>query len=86
MEQIRVAERVLTMCRLFNIRAGFTADDDRLPDRFFKPTQDGALKDKSLDIEEMEKAKRYYYYLMGWDENGNPTAEKLEELGIEPSD
>ncbi len=83
MEQIRVAERVLTMCRLFNIKAGFTADDDRLPDRFFKPTQDGALKDKSLDIEEMEKAKRYYYYLMGWDENGKPTAEKLEELGIE---
>jgi aldehyde:ferredoxin oxidoreductase len=31
----------------------------------------------------MEAAKRYYYDLMGWDENGVPKAGKLEELGIE---
>ena len=31
----------------------------------------------------MEAAKRYYYDLMGWDANGVPKAEKLEELGIE---
>jgi len=83
MEQIRVAERVLTLCRLFNLRAGFTAEEDRLPERFYEPTPGGALEDKALDRQEMEAAKRYYYDLMGWDANGVPKAEKLEELGIE---
>ena len=82
MEQFRIAERILTMCRLFNTREGLTAADDKLPARFFKPARGGPLADKSLNLEEMEKAKRYYYYLMGWDENGVPMDEKLEELGI----
>jgi aldehyde:ferredoxin oxidoreductase len=83
MEHIRVAERILTMSRLFNVREGFSAADDKLPARFFQPTTDGALSDKCLSHEEMEKAKRYYYHLMGWDENGIPMPEKLEELGID---
>jgi len=83
MEQIRVAERVLTLCRLFNLKAGFTAEQDKLPERFFEPTPDGALADKALNFEEMEAARRYYYDLMGWDRNGIPKREKLEELGIE---
>jgi aldehyde:ferredoxin oxidoreductase len=41
------------------------------------------LVDKYLDPEEMERAKRYYYSLMGWDVTGVPTPEKLEELEIE---
>ena len=82
-EQLRVAERIMTMARLFNIRDGFTADDDKLPPRFFQPKTDGALSEKSLDPEKMEMAKRYYYTLMGWDVNtGIPLPEKLEELGI----
>jgi len=31
----------------------------------------------------MEKAKHYYYHLMGWDDMGNPMPQKLEELGID---
>jgi aldehyde:ferredoxin oxidoreductase len=83
MEQFRIAERILTMCRMFNVREGFTAEDDKLPARFFGPTRGGALANKSLNSEEMEKAKRYYYYLMGWDERGVPKNEKLEELGLD---
>jgi aldehyde:ferredoxin oxidoreductase len=80
---LRVAERILTMARLFNVREGFTADDDRLPRRFFQPKTDGALSDRSLDPDKMEMAKRYYYTLMGWDaKTGVPLPEKLEELGI----
>jgi aldehyde:ferredoxin oxidoreductase len=82
MEQLRVAERTLTMCRLFNVRQGFTADDDTLPARFFKPARNGALCETSLNAERMERAKRYYYSLMGWDRNGAPSSEKLEELEI----
>ncbi len=82
MEQLRAAERTLTMCRLFNIRQGLTAEDDKLPGRFFTPRTDGALSDTKLNSDQLEKAKRYYYSLMGWDEKGVPTPEKLEELGI----
>lgn len=82
MEHTRVAERILTMLRLFNVREGFTASDDTLPARFFSPARTGPLADRSLGVEEMEAARRYYYRLMGWDENGVPLPEKLEELGI----
>ena len=83
MELMRISERILTMCRLFNVREGLTADHDKLPSRSFEPTKGGPLADISLTVEEMDKAKRYYYYLMGWDEKGVPLQEKLEELGID---
>jgi len=82
MEQLRAAERTLTMCRLFNLRQGLSAEDDKLPGRFFTPRTDGALSDTKLEPVQLEKAKRYYYSLMGWDEKGVPTPEKIEELGI----
>ncbi|MFH1003146.1 MAG: aldehyde ferredoxin oxidoreductase C-terminal domain-containing protein, partial [Chloroflexota bacterium] len=82
-EQQRVAERVLTVARLFNLREGFTAADDELPPRFYQPKTDGALADKALDPEKMRQARRYYYTLMGWDaDTGVPTPEKRAELGL----
>ena len=82
-EQQRVAERIVTTMRLFNLRQGLTAADDRLPRRFFQPKTDGILQDRPLDPAKYEKARRYYYTLMGWDpETGVPLPEKVEELGI----
>jgi len=72
------------MARLFNIREGFTAADDKLPNRFFQPKRNGVLSTKFYDPEQLGKAKSYYYTLMGWDaKTGVPTPEKLQELGIE---
>ena len=80
---LKVADRTLTNFRLFNMREGFTAADDTLPQRFYQPKTDGVLADKPLDPAKMEAAKRYYYTLMGWDENtGAPKEETLKELGI----
>lgn len=84
MEHMRVAERILTAFRLFNVREGFKDSDDALPTRFFSPARVGPLADRSLTMEEMEAAKRYYYRLMGWDEKGVPLPGKLQELGITP--
>jgi len=81
-EQLRAAERTLALCRLFNIRQGLSAEDDRLPKRFFTPTRDGALADTALDPAKMEQAKRRYYELMGWDEHGVPTPQTLDKLGL----
>ncbi len=82
-EQLKIAERILTMARLFNIREGFTAADDSMPERFFQPKTDGVLANKRLSHADYARAKSYYYTLMGWDsETGVPLPEKLEELGI----
>jgi aldehyde:ferredoxin oxidoreductase len=82
-EQIRIAERIMTVMRLFNIREGLTANDDVLPERFFQPKTEGGSAGKALDKDKMEKAKHYYYTLMGWDTDGVPLPEKVEELYIE---
>ena len=80
-ELIRTSERILTAARLFNVRQGLTAEDDRLPQRFYEPKTDGAYV-APLDRDKMEQAKRYYYTLMGWDEDGVPTPERVDELYI----
>lgn len=82
-ELMRIAERTLTMARLFNVREGLTDDEDVLPLRYFQPKTDGALSHKALDPTKMDKAKKYYYALMGWNEKGIPLPEKVEELYIE---
>jgi len=83
-EMLKVVERTLTMARLFNIREGLSAADDKLPNRFFQPKRNGVLSTKFYDPEQLEKAKSYYYTLMGWDaQTGIPTSETLERLGIE---
>jgi aldehyde:ferredoxin oxidoreductase len=83
-ELMLLGERVITMNRALNVREGLTADDDRLPERFFTGTTEGALSNKPMNREEVERAKHAYYRLMGWDpETGVPTPEKLGELAIE---
>jgi len=82
-EQVLIGERVLTTARLFNIKQGLTEADDVIPDRYYQGKTDGALSDKPLNREQMEKAKKYYYTLMGWDSQGVPLQEKVEELYIE---
>ena len=83
-EMLKVAERTLTLARMINIREGFTADDDKLPKRFSQPKRNGALSNKPYDFQQLQKAKSYYYGLMGWDtKTGIPTSGKLEELSLE---
>jgi aldehyde:ferredoxin oxidoreductase len=82
-EIFTVAERALTMYRLFNIREGLSANDDRLPNRFYEG-KSGALADKPCDYEAMLEARNYYYTLMGWDtKSGIPLKKKVEELQID---
>jgi aldehyde:ferredoxin oxidoreductase len=82
-EMVRTAERIMTMMRMFNIREGFGAADDKLTARFFEPKTDGVLSNTHLDPVKFEKAKSYYYSLMGWDaQSGEPLSAKVEDLGI----
>jgi aldehyde:ferredoxin oxidoreductase len=80
-ELMRTSERILTAARLFNVREGMGAADDVLPPRYFQPKTDGPYV-AALDPQKMEAAKKYYYALMGWDQEGIPLPERIEELYI----
>ncbi len=80
-EILQLGERIWTIQKLFNLKAGITKEDDRLPRRFLEePAADGRGKGTVVDFDSMLTK---YYELRGWDEEGVPTPEKLEELGIE---
>ncbi|MGE5619521.1 MAG: aldehyde ferredoxin oxidoreductase family protein [Sphingomonadaceae bacterium] len=82
-ELIKVGERSQNMARLFNLREGFTAADDNLPERMFQPLKNGALEGVGIDRAEFEEAKRLYYETAGWDPaTGVPTKGKLAELDL----
>jgi aldehyde:ferredoxin oxidoreductase len=81
-ELMKVGERATTMARAFNVREGFTKDDDWLPERFFQPIEGGPLKGTKLSKEVVRKAIATYYQMMGWGEDGVPTKAKLEELDV----
>jgi len=78
----KVGERVANLGRIFNLRHGFTPQDDVMPQRFFTPQASGPLQGVVLDQETFLKAKEAYYEMMGWP-GGRPSPVKLGELGIE---
>lgn len=81
-ELMKVGERAIHLTRAFNIISGLTAESDHLPSRFFKPFRDGPLKGVAMKEEELNEALQTYYAMIGWDPDGIPRKEKLEELDI----
>ncbi len=84
-ELLRVGERARLLARVFNVREGFSRQDDRLPSRFFTPfgSDTPALEGVALDEGSLQEALDKYYRMYGWDpETGIPTRERLEELDI----
>jgi aldehyde:ferredoxin oxidoreductase len=81
-ELMKVGERMNTLCRAINVRDGFTASDDTLPNRFFKEIGDPKSTTDPLDVKEWNDAKQFYYAAMGWTPEGVPTRYKLQELGL----
>ncbi len=83
---MEIGERIYTIERMFNIREGFSRKDDTLPERYFEeatPIGLPRVKGLKIDREKFEKMLDDYYALHGWDNNGVPTNEILQKLGIE---
>jgi aldehyde:ferredoxin oxidoreductase len=79
-EYYQVGDRIWNLERLFNLRAGFSKQDDTLPPRLLnEPMKDGPHKGRVVELDVMLPE---YYSLRGWDEEGVPTPEKLQELGL----
>lgn len=82
-ELMEVGARRVNLMKVFNAREGFTRQDDKLPQRLHQPLKGGASDGYQVTEEEIELAKDLYYRLAGWDvATGNPTPQKLHELGI----
>ncbi|NLV20602.1 MAG: aldehyde ferredoxin oxidoreductase family protein [Syntrophomonadaceae bacterium] len=79
-ECLLIGERIWNLERLFNLQAGFTAEDDTLPPRLLKePMKGGPHAGKVVQLGEMLPE---YYQLRGWNEQGIPSEEKLKELRL----
>ena len=81
-ELLRASERSMVMSRLFNVREGMGAKDDRVIDRWHEPMPEGPLAGKKIDRDEFKQAIQLYYQMMGWDREGRPTSAKLAELSL----
>jgi aldehyde:ferredoxin oxidoreductase len=73
-------ERIWNLERQFNLAAGFTREDDCLPERTTRePARGGAGDGQVADITQMLAE---YYSLRGWDQEGVPLRETLARLGL----
>jgi len=79
---MKAGERAYNLCRALTVREGFDRTLDRLPPNFARPQTLSASKGRVVSPDAMADALNEYYSLRGWSENGMPTKERLEKLGI----
>jgi len=77
----KTGERLFTLAKIFNLREGLTRADDTLPARLLEePMPEGPAKGQMVNLSPLLDA---YYEFRGWNKNGIPTKEKLNELGLD---
>ena len=79
-ELIQASERIINAERVFLAAAGFTRKDDSLPERLTEePMPSGPAQGMVCHLEEMLED---YYQVRQWDQDGKPTPQRLQELGL----
>lgn len=79
-ELMQAGERIINAERQFLVNAGFSRKDDSLPRRItHDPMPSGPAKGLVCHLEEMLDD---YYQLRGWTNDGIPTNERLNALGL----
>ncbi len=82
-DAMEIGERATNMARVFNLREGFSRQDDVLPERLYQGLENGALKGEAMPRDEFDQALTVLYGLKGWDaETGIPTRQRLEALSL----
>lgn len=76
---MRAGERASNVKRLISCKLGTTRKDDTLPEIVTRVLESGGTAGFKLDLSENLKT---YYEKRGWNDNGVPTNEKLDELEI----
>jgi len=80
-EAMTMGRRAVNMTRLFNLRRGIGAQLERPSPRYGSTPVDGVIKGVSSQAV-WNRMLENYYESMGWDENGVPLPETLEQLGL----
>ena len=79
----RTGERINNLKKLFNIREGWTREEDTLPERVLtEPLPDGAAAGVGLSNGDLQMMVSAYYRARGWNQDGTIPDEKLNELGL----
>ncbi len=79
-----IGERAHTIKKAFNIREGWTYEDDHLPWRWqHDPMKEGPSAGYVVTEEELEYMKDLYYKAKGWTPEGLIPKEKLIALGMD---
>jgi aldehyde:ferredoxin oxidoreductase len=79
-----VARRIVDLRKAFNIREGWTPEDDTLPARFLdEPLADGASAGARLPGERLREMVRSYNLARGWTEQGYLPEAVLRDLGVD---
>ncbi len=78
-------DAIVNLSKCFNIREGWTRDDDHPPERFFKESHTkGPAKGVVLKEDGFQKLLSGYYEARDWDtKTGIPTDETLKSLGLD---
>ncbi len=78
---LQAGDRIWTLEKIFNLKAGLTKADDTLPKRLLEdPIPEGPSKG---NVHHLDVLLPEYYSVRGWDAEGVPTAETLKTLGLE---
>lgn len=79
-----LGERLNNLCRMFNIREGFSRKDDTLPKRLMtEPLTVGLSKGETTSQEDLDFMLDEYYHARQWSADGVPSGEKLAALGLD---
>jgi len=83
-DMVNAAQRIINVEKAFNIREGWTRQDDQPPERYVKEEKDtGYYKGEHAHLDKFNVMLDEYYTLRGWDkESGLPKRETLEDLGL----
>ncbi len=78
---LEAGERIWNLEKLFNLQAGIPSSEDKLPKRLIEePIPGGPSKG---NVHHLNELLPEYYAVRGWDEEGIPTEETLNRLGLE---
>jgi aldehyde:ferredoxin oxidoreductase len=78
------ARRIVTAKKLYNVREGWTAEEDTLPKRFLSEgLPAGASEEAVLPRERLRAMVQAYYAARGWDRDGGVPHGILTSLGLE---
>ena len=79
----KAGERINNLKKLFNIREGWTREDDTLPERVLtEALPDGAAAGVGLTEDDLQMMVSAYYQARGWNPDGTIPGSKLAELDI----